>query len=230
MLTSIVRIPEGTEPSLRALADRFLAENEKLNLSAMRTEQSCWIGNILDSLAALPTIERLHPTPGTLMDIGTGGGFPLLPLATLLPLWKCIGLDAVGKKIAAIKRIADDLKVRNVSFVTNRSEVTGRDPKFRERCDIVTARAVAPIRELLEYVIPFAAIGGHVLLWKSLHIADELEASKKAQELLACTLIDKHVYALPGDFGERQLLIFRKERTLATMYPRAVGMVKKEPL
>lgn len=215
--------------TLHELVRHFLLENEKVNLSALRTEEKCWNGNVLDSLPLLDLPEIVSKAQ-SLLDVGTGGGFPLLPLAAALPQVQCVGLDSIGKKMEAVKRIAQATGLKNVTTVADRSESAAHKPAHRESYDIVTARAVAEIPVLLEYCAAFAKVGGVVVLWKSLHAEDEVTASQKAQLALGCTLESRHRYTLPGDWGERQLLIFRKTKTLAKLYPREVGAVKKNPL
>lgn len=217
------------ESRLQDLLRVFLEENGKLNLSALRTEETCWIGNILDSLAFLDAGIDL-PAGSALLDLGTGGGFPLLPLAIARPDIHCTGLDAVGKKIRAVERIAAALTLKNARTVGGRSEERARETAHRERYDVVTSRAVAPLSILLEYASPFARTGGLIVLWKSLHIEEELAASTNAQRILRCPLERAHRYALPGDWGERQLLLFRKTGATPKEYPRTVGMAKKMPL
>jgi len=220
-------IPAETEKRLRELMQVFLEENSKLNMSALRTESACWTGNILDSLSLLDALPTKH---GSLIDVGTGGGFPLLPLAIALPETRCTGLDAIRKKMEAIKRMNARLLLSNVELVTERSEIIAKKPAYREKFDLVTARAVAPISILLEYTVPFARVNGYVILWKSLHIDEELRESEKAQSMLHTRLERTHVYDLGGDWGKRQLLLFKKESPTPKEYPRGVGEAKKIPL
>jgi 16S rRNA (guanine527-N7)-methyltransferase len=217
------------DTQLRDLVQVFLAENEKVNLSALRTEDACWHGNVLDSLA-LNELPDLTKTVHTFLDVGTGGGFPLLPLAITHPDWTCTGLDSIGKKMLAVQRIADGVHLKNVRTIAERAEVLAHNKDHREHYDLVTSRAVAEMSVLLEYCAAFAKVGGVIVLWKSLHIDDELAASKNAQQVLGCTLESTHRYILPGDWGERQLLMFRKSKALAKEYPRVVGEAKKKPL
>lgn len=220
------------EQRLRQLVQIFLVENAKVNLSAFRTEESCWIGNILDSLAALDDLSQLVTRNPQLrvLDLGTGGGFPLLPLALSLPAVHFTGLDATQKKIDAVRRIAEAMELKNVELISGRAETLGNDKRYREQFDVVTARAVAEINVLLEYCSPFTKVGGKIILWKSMDIDQELKESEKAQKEFRCALKDRHIYELPGDFGKRQLLIFEKMGKLSNSYPRAVGVAKKKPL
>lgn len=217
---------------LEQLLEVFLEENTQINLSALRTKEACWTGNILDSLACLelPFVPELNHADAALLDIGTGGGFPLLPLAITLPKMQCTGMDATKKKIDAIARIVEHLQLSNVTLQTGRAESLGHSETLREQFDLVTARAVAPIATLLEFCAPFAKKGGHVVLWKSMHIAEELEQSSEAQRLLHCTVSTTHAYDLGGDWGTRQLLVFEKTEQTPNLYPRADGMPKKNPL
>lgn len=217
------------------LVDLFLQENARVNLSAFRETEQCFIGNVLDSLALielLPTIigpewEREHIK---ILDLGTGGGFPLLPLALLLPNARFTGLDATQKKIDAVERIAKAMGIANVTFVARRAEDYAHKDGTRETFDLVLARAVAPIATLLEYSAPFAKLHAKCVFWKSMHVADELRESATASKLLATRLITSHAYTLPDDWGERQLLVYDKEARTSMEYPRRVGIPKSRPL
>lgn len=229
---------ENQERQLRTLVQVFLAENAKLNLSAFRTPEACWTGNFLDSLAALdveifrnlsPTPCALRPTP-TILDLGTGGGFPLLPLALSLPQCRFTGMDATQKKITAVQRIVDELKIPNVSLVCGRSEELARDPLHREQYDVVLCRGIAELNVLLELAAPFVKVGGTILCWKSLTIEQELKDSLLARAELSCQMQDPSVYDLGTDWGKRQILIFTKRAKTQKKYPRGIGIPKKSPL
>lgn len=219
------------ESALHRLCDVFLEENSKLNLSAFRTQGHCWAGNILDSVAVMNLPEFAEAPAGTtLLDIGTGGGFPLLPIAICKPDMLCTGLDSTQKKIDAIGRIADTLQLDNVRLLCGRTEEAGREPDHREQYDIVTARALAPLNTLLEYASPFLKPGGLLIAWKSTQLEQELQDSLLARAELSCQLEDSYIYELPDNWGKRQLLLFRKRAPIAKKYPRAVGIPKKTPL
>lgn len=217
------------EKNLREFVKFFLKENSQINLSALRTEESCWVGNVLDSLAAIPLFSTFH-VPLSILDIGTGGGFPLLPLAITFPNFNFTGLDATRKKIDAVARIAEGIGLKNVILACGRAEALGGTDKYREQFDIVTSRAVADIGVLLEYCSPFARPGGKIILWKSMNAEDELKSSERAQKELCCVFDDNYAYELLGGFGKRQLLIFRKTGKLSDKYPRRTGVAKKKPI
>lgn len=187
------------------------------------------MGNVLDSVSALE-LPLLQKPDLSILDVGTGGGFPLLPLAICLPDCRFTGIDATQKKIDAIGRIVEQLGLQNVTLICGRTEELGHDPKLREQFDVVTARALAELNVLLEYASPFAKLKGHVLAWKSLTIEKELEESLLSRAELSCHLQDSYRYVLPDDWGARQILIFHKTFNTNAKYPRAVGTPKKNPL
>lgn len=218
---------------------------EEHGITTLRFSNDQILGNLNDVLTSIKIhIQKNPPSPRErgrggeeslgqgirILDLGTGGGFPLLPLAICLPHYHCTGVDSVQKKISAVERIAQAMELSNVSLISGRAEELGRDPEHREQYDIVTCRAVAEINVLIEYAAPFLKIGGHLLLWKSTTIDQELKDSLLARAELSCHLKDTYQYELPGDWGKRQILIFRKAAKTAPKYPRAVGTAKKEPL
>ncbi len=220
------------EPHLRELTRVFLAENTKLNLSAFRTEEHCWTGNILDSISLLDAFGKVHglTPPKKLLDIGTGWGFPLLPLAIELPETECTGIDATAKKIDAISRIVKEMSIPNVRLITGRTEELAHQSQYRGQFDLVTARAVAPLAVLLEYAIPFLKVGGLCAFWKSTKIADELASSAEAQKALSAPFAGTYEYELPEDFGKRLILFFKKTAPTPADYPRDTGIPKQKPL
>lgn len=220
------------EPKLRTLVQAFLVENKKLNLSAFRTEELCWAGNILDSVALLQAFDAYPELAKVrkLVDLGTGGGFPLLPLALCLPEVTCVGIDATQKKIDAVQRIVDALGITNVSLLSDRVESIAHTGKERGSFDLVTARAVAPLAVLLEYAVPFLRVGGLCAFWKSTKVADELAATAAAQKVLTTSFAGTFTYALPDKWGERTIVFFRKNGDTPAEYPRKTGIPKQKPL
>jgi 16S rRNA (guanine527-N7)-methyltransferase len=220
------------EPRLRQLMTAFLEENAKLNLSAFRTEEHCWVGNILDSLALLRAAEEIPflSDAKKLLDIGTGGGFPLLPLALCLPDVRCVGIDATMKKVEAVRHIISAVGIQNAELMCGRLEELGHRNDLRETFDIVTARAVAPLPVLLEYAAPFLKVGAVAAFWKSTRVANELASSSKAQQVLGMPFLRIYQYDLGKEWGERTIVFFRKQRATPEAYPRRTGVAKTHPL
>ncbi len=233
--TSFRMLSPEQDQKLARLVDVFLAYNSQINLSAFRTPEHVRVGNVLDSLAFLESAEQLlgkdwREQKLTILDLGTGGGFPLLPLAIVMPNARFVGLDAVRKKIDAVKAIAKELGIENAELVCNRAEDLARHEDVRAKFDIVTARAVAPLNVLLEYALPFLKVGGIAVFCKSLHIADELRASLSASTELRAKLTGNFTYTLPEDWGQRTILVFKKIEPTPEAYPRRNGLPKIKPL
>jgi 16S rRNA (guanine527-N7)-methyltransferase len=220
------------EQKLRALVLAFLLENAKLNLSAFRSPEHCWIGNVLDSLSLLDACKKIRGLhiPTRLLDIGTGGGFPLLPLALSWPDCHCVGIDATAKKIDAVGRIVQEMDSKNVELLCGRSEELAHQKELRGSFDLVVSRAVAPLSVILEYSVPFLKVGGHCVFWKSSKIADELASSASAQRLLHTSFVGTYEYELPEDWGKRLLVVYKKNAGTPAEYPRENGIPKAKPL
>lgn len=220
------------ESRLRQLMDVFLEENRKLNLSALRTPELCWPGNILDSVAFLQSFDAYPDLPKMkkLLDIGTGGGFPLVPLALCLPDVMCIGIDATQKKVDAVRRIITAVGIPNASLVCGRTESLAHNAEYRAQFDVVTARAVAPLSVLLEYAVPFLKVGGLCAFWKSTKIAAELAATADAQQKLSAPYLGAFEYQLPDHWGQRTIVFFKKTAATSRDYPRRTGIPKQDPL
>lgn len=176
------------------------------------------------------TQTEIKRTTKKILDLGTGGGFPLLPLALNLPQCRFVGVDSVQKKIAAVQRIIDELSIPNVTLLCGRAEELGRDSLHREQYDVVLCRAVDALNVLLELAASFAKAGGFILCWKSLNIEQELKDSLLARAELSCQLQRSYVYDLGADWGKRQILVFTKRAKTKEKYPRGIGIPKKSPL
>ena len=220
------------EEKLRALVSAFLLENAKLNLSAFRSKEHCWVGNVLDSVALLQAVEKFPQLKEvrSLVDIGTGGGFPLLPLAMCLPEVRCLGIDATQKKIDAVARILEAENIKNVVLLSGRIESIAHSAEYREKADLVTARAVAPLSVLLEYAAPLLRVGGICAFWKSTKVADEMAGSTVAQKILSCPYLGAFTYTLPENWGDRTIVFFKKTAPTKAEYPRRTGIPKQKPL
>lgn len=224
-------INESHVEKLENLCGVFLEENSKLNLSAFRDHDACWVGNILDSIASLELdLLKNLPEGSRIADAGTGGGFPFLPLALCMENHSFTGLDSTAKKLDAINRIANTCDIRNAVTHCGRLEEVGHDSQYREQFDVVTARALAPLNVLIEYCTPLLKPNGFLLAWKSMNTEEELRDALPACSELSCHRIGKHEYELPGDWGRRQILIFQKSALTPKKYPRQTGLPKKHPI
>ncbi len=205
----------------------LLEENTRVNLTAVRTAEEVWRRHVCDSLALVPLMDERRPT--RLLDLGSGGGVPGIPLACVFPDLPVTLLDATRRKTEALMRIVAGVGLARVAVKWGRAESVAHDRDFRERYDVVTARAVAALPILLEYVAGFVAVGGEAWLFKTQGEVEREEAGGAAR---ACGLEEAGVreYMLPGDDVGRLIVRYRKVAPLAADLPRGPGRAEKRPL
>jgi 16S rRNA (guanine527-N7)-methyltransferase len=197
--------------------------NQKINLTAIDEENAILEKHFLDCL--IPT-KSPYFKGNAIGDIGTGAGFPGLVFAIVFPDKKITLVDATLKKCNFLKLVCEQLGLKNVLILNKRAE----DLTERDRFDIVTARAVAPLNELLEILTPWAKIGGTILAMKGNHGIEELSASNEAMNSLGLTLLEEQKDTLPICLEERVNLFFKKNCKTQMRYPRKWAEIKKKPL
>ena len=212
---------------LGAYLGMLLEVNQRMNLTAVRDEDAAWIRLIVDSLTALPGMPEAG---GRVLDVGTGGGLPGLPLAIARPDLAITLLETTGKKCDFLREVVAALELANVTVLQGRAENLGRDQAHRAGYDVVISRAVGAMRVLLEFTMPFAKTGGVVLAMKGPRIEQELSESGDALALLGAGEVD--IYEAYPEGFENDLVIVRIEKTHDTPkeYPREPGIPKKQPL
>jgi 16S rRNA (guanine527-N7)-methyltransferase len=210
--------------------------NEKFNLTAITGYEEVQVKHFLDSLVALPVIveelgERLPPvTPLHLVDVGTGAGFPGIPLKIAAPRLKLTLMDGTGKKVSFLREVVDRLGLRNVAVVQGRAEELGRNPSYRGQFDLVTARAVAPLNTLAEYLLPLARRGGLAVVYKGAGAAQEFIEARKAIDLLGGETVRLAPVKVPLLGEQRFILLVKKVRPTPERYPRGQGLPRKRPI
>ncbi len=217
--------------ALQDLVTLLLGANQLMNLTAAREPEAVWRTMIFDALTLSPLLEAL-PEGAEVADVGCGGGFPGLPLAILFPNLRFSLIDATAKKIAFVNHAAAQLRLAHATGVVGRAEVLGAADtgKYRERFDLVMARAVAPLRILLELTAPLArapkegAAAGRLALVKGERADEELKLAQRAIDLLDVTFDQS--FATPTG----QVLLFAKSAPCAPRYPRSNGAFKRSPL
>ncbi len=214
--------------ALRRFVRLLLEECRRVNLTGAKTEAEVWRIHICDSLVLLPLLQRAGVRD--LLDLGSGGGFPGIPLACASSLAVTL-LDATRKKVEAVRRIGLCLGLSNLKVVWGRAEILAHDPAYRERFDGVTARAVAALPVLVEYAAGFVRTGGHAWFYKSASAAEsECMAAENAVRTCRLKHVDTVRYRLPGEHDDRVLLDFRKEGPVPDRLPRKSGQAVKRPL
>lgn len=208
--------------------DLFLETNKKFNLSAIRDPQEVLVKHILDSLI----IARMSQLDGIdrLLDLGTGGGFPGIPIKICYPNIKTILLDSVAKKLKFVKEAALTLGLKDLSFEHMRAEDAGHLAYLRDSQQVITARSVAYLPILVEYSLPLLEIGGSLVAAKLRGDGSELREAEKAIHILGGKMAAQHFYNLPNDTEQRQVLVVEKIRRTPNKYPRKPGLAKKTPI
>lgn len=199
-----------------------------LNLTAIKEPEEAAVKHFVDSLALLRWVSLGEGD--RLLDLGSGAGFPGVPLAVAAPDCRFFLLEAVRKKCFFLEQAVKRLGLKNTTVVCGRAEEYGRLDRYREQFGWVVARGVAALRELAEYALPFVAVGGCFVAYKGPRAAAEIEAARGALELLGGRVEEMVTYSLPKG-GEKRVLVFiRKERATPAQFPRRAGVARKRPL
>lgn len=218
------------EKTLKSFFELFLEYNSKVNLISRNDEKYLFQKHIYDSLAINLFIEKyIKNTSIKIMDIGTGGGFPSIPVSILYPDFNISAVDSIGKKINFINNTAKTLNLKNLTAY--KSRVEDLPAAFKNSFDIVTSRAVAELRVILEYALPFVKTGGYFVAYKAQKADEEIKNSQNALKILNSKIIDKIEYSLPlQEENKRVLIIIKKQKPTDKIYPRQNGKVKNNPL
>ncbi len=213
--------------AFQTYADLLEEWNAKFNLTAIKDAPGIQVKHFLDSLSLL---KVLRPGPVKLMDVGTGAGFPGLPLKIICPALSVTLVEATGKKVAFCEAVIEKLNLSGVQVVKARAEEVGQDPAHREQYDWVVARAVAEMPILAEYLLPLVKRGGHALAQKGERAPAETQTAESAVKKLGGELEQIIPVELPGIVETRYLVVFKKIAATPPRYPRRPGVPAKTPL
>lgn len=205
----------------------FMEKNAVINLSAIRDEENIILKHFLDSCLIFDLLP--YKEAKNIIDVGTGGGFPGLPLAILSPEKNFTLIDSVGKKVKAVQSFVQELGLKNVKCIQSRAEEIGHDSHFREKFDLVVSRAVAFLPTLVEYVIPLIRVKGYCIAYKEAS-AEEKDRSHHSVTVLQSRLIAEKKYTLPHTDHTRSFMIFQKDAKTSSQYPRTNGIPLQNPL
>jgi len=207
----------------------LIAWNRRINLTRIVEPDEIAVRHFLDSLAihlALPPTTQAF----SLIDVGSGAGFPGVPLKIICPEIELTLLEATGKKAAFLQHLIGVLNLTGVTILTARAEDAGRQPEQREQYDVAVARAVAALPVLAEYTLPLVKVGGTIIAQKGPDPAAEIEAATQALTILGGQLEQVVAATIPGLDAPRHLVVINKVKPTPSKYPRRPGMPAKRPI
>ncbi len=206
----------------------MIEKNKVMNLTAITNYEDVVIKHFVDSVSIVKVMDMSKIN--SLIDIGTGAGFPGLPIKIVFPHIQVVLLDSLNKRINFLNEVIDSLTLQRVNTLHARAEDYSRDDKYREQFDICVSRAVANLSTLSEYCLPYVKVGGCVVSYKSEKGNDEMMTEQKGSKLLGGKIKNQTEFTLPGSDIHRNLIVIEKIKSTPPFYPRKAGIPSKEPL
>lgn len=207
----------------------LIEKNKVMNLTAITEYKDVVIKHFVDSLLINDVLDFKNVK--SVIDVGTGAGFPGIPIKIIYPHIKITLLDSLNKRINFLKEAINTIECEEVEFIHGRAEELGRNEKYREKYDLCVSRAVANLSTLSEYCLPFVKVGGKFVSYKAANIDDEVKSAKNAIGRLGGKINKTYTVILPSEEKiERNFVIIDKINVMNNKYPRKAGMPSKEPL
>lgn len=203
--------------------------NSRMNLTAITEQREVVTKHFVDSLSIIKVLPEIKEKSYRLIDVGTGAGFPGIPLKIAFPQLEITLLDSLNKRVGFLKEVSENLQLEKIHAVHSRAEDYGHQNVSRETFDLCVSRAVANLSTLSEYCIPLVKVGGVFVSYKAGNVKEELERAKRAVEKLGGSIENVSCFQLPNA-DERSLIVIRKKEKTGKRYPRKAGMPGKEPL
>ncbi len=231
-----VALNAGQQEQFELYYRELVTWNERLNLTTITGYDEVQVKHFLDSLVSLPIIAtELGQTlpldkPLRLVDVGSGAGFPGLPIKIASPMLDVTLMDGTQKKVHFLQQVVDTLQLTSIQIVHGRAEELGRNNQHRDRYDLVTARAVAPLNVLAEYLLPLVRPGGLAVIYKGPGAPQEFIEARQAVKLLAGDAVRLAPVEVPFLQEKRFILLLKKLRPTPPQYPRGQGLARKKPL
>lgn len=220
-----IEFKENVSEKFYQYMNLILEWNEKINVTAIKEEKEFIVKHFIDSLTICGFIKESN----RVLDIGTGAGFPGIPIKLYHSNIDATLIDSVNKKITVLNDVIEKLKLEKIEALHIRAENLAKDLNYRESFDIVTTRAVSSLATISEYMLPFVKVGGKAICMKGPNIEQELEEAKKAIKLLGGEIEDIHKIQINDEF-ERNIIIIKKINKTDKKYPRGQGKPAKEPI
>lgn len=211
----------------------LIEKNKVMNLTAITDKEDVIVKHFIDSIALIPYLTDKGININNklkIIDIGTGAGFPGLPLKIMMPDVKFTLLDSLNKRVSFLNEVIDELKLKDIEALHGRAEDYASDNKYREKYDICVSRAVANLSTLSEYCIPFVKENGFFISYKAGESEEEINNSKNAIKILGGKINKVEEFVLPGTDASRVFVFIRKQELTDKKYPRKAGVPAKKPL
>lgn len=210
--------------------NKLIEFNKKVNLTRITDKNEVYLKHFFDSITPLLEFSDLFKGEKSLCDVGTGAGFPSLPIKILCPDLSITIVDSLGKRLKFLDELVSDLSLDKVTLVHSRAEDAGQNKNLREKFDLVTGRAVARMSVLSEYCLPLAKVDGYLVALKGPKAQDELAEAKNAIEVLGGSVKEVKELTLPDTDDERTLIVVKKVKATPKKYPRQAGTPNRKPL
>lgn len=208
--------------------DILIEWNKVMNLTGITEYDEVISKHFIDSLSIVKAIDMNQIS--NLIDIGTGAGFPGIPIKIVFPHVKVTLLDSLNKRVKFLDAVIKEVEIKDINAVHGRAEELAKQKNYREKYELCVSRAVANLASLSEYCLPFVNVGGNFISYKSGDIEDELHTSKNAIKILGGKIIEVNKFQLPATDITRSLVIVNKIKKTDSKFPRRAGIPTKEPL
>lgn len=204
----------------------LIEKNKVMNLTGIIEPKEVVLKHFIDSLTVLKYINENN----SVIDVGTGAGFPGIPLKIVADSLEITLLDSLNKRINFLNEVIENINLKKIKTIHGRAEDFGQNTAYREKYDVTVSRAVAPLNILLEYMLPFVKVGGKCICMKGSNCDEEIENAKNAIEKLGGKIEKIEKFNLPNSDNNRTILIIKKIKKTGKQYPRKAGIPTKNPL
>ena len=218
-----INLIKNNEKTFQKYFEKLVSYNEKVNLTAITEREQVFNKHFLDSILPVDEIKQ----DAKIVDVGTGAGFPSLPIKIVRPDVNLTMVDSLNKRINFLNELTSDLKIESTNIHARAEDFAKTN---REKFDIAVARAVAKLNTLLEYLLPLVKIGGIVLAFKGSNFKEEIDEAKNAMTVLGGEYVKTLHFDLPNNEGERNIIVVKKIKSTPKQYPRDKNLPKLKPI